>query len=130
MIATGQSFANLVVELDGCSFMRCVFRHCELRLSGLLPVTLQDCEFLDCAWRFSGPATTTIAFMTAMHRAGAGTLIEQTCAQILAGGASGPANTEEPVTVASAIVAQIPEPPKKPPRKKALASRKPKSPSP
>lgn len=130
MIATGQSFADLVVELDGCSFTRCVFRRCEMRLSGLLPVHLEACEFQDCEWRFSGPATMTIAFMTAMHRAGAGSLIEQTCAQIVASGAPGPANTEEPVTVAPATVAQIPAPPKKPPRKKALASRKSKSPSP
>jgi hypothetical protein len=81
MIAIKQTFRDIPVNLDGGTFVNCRFERCELIYSGTMPVTLNGCEFPDCAWRFLGPALATMQFMRGLyHGAGSGgkALIEQT----------------------------------------------------
>lgn len=91
MIASDQTFSGMTINLDGSTYVRCRFERCEIVISGLFPITLEEPSFEDCQWSFTGPASITIEFMQAMHRAGAKDLIEKTCAGILSSGDSKPA---------------------------------------
>jgi hypothetical protein len=83
MIAKDQTFTAMTICLDGGTYTNCRFERCTIIVSGVLPISLESPNFIDCQWRFVGPASTTLAFMSAMHRAGARELIEQTCNAIL-----------------------------------------------
>lgn len=85
MIAQNQQFTNLVICLDGATFINCKFEGCRLTYSGILPVTLAQNEFNDCTWEFSGPAQNTIGFMTQLYTGGAKELIESTFKNIQEG---------------------------------------------
>jgi len=78
MIARDQTFEDITVCLDGSPFYGCTFRRCKLQLSALLPNFLVGCNFDNCTWEFGGPAANTVAFMTALYRAGARDLIHGT----------------------------------------------------
>jgi hypothetical protein len=86
MIAKGETFSNAKIALDGAYFENCKFERCILVYSGLLPVTLQNNNFIDCRWEFSGPAANTVGFMQALHKGGAKELIERTLDAIRGGG--------------------------------------------
>jgi len=75
---TSFSNAQCFTSLDGASFYGCTFRRCKLIFSGLLPFTLEGGSYHDCNWEFAGPAANTIAFLSALHKAGAHDLIEGT----------------------------------------------------
>ncbi len=82
MIAQNKTFKGRQVSLDGSAFDGCTFDKCHLVFSGYIPVSLENCNFNDCTWEFTGPATNTIVFMKALHAAGATDLIENTCREI------------------------------------------------
>lgn len=86
MIAQGETFTGLTVCLDGGTFVDCHFERCTIVISGQLPIALENPKFSDCQWSFIGPASTTVSFMAAMHRAGAVELIEATCNSIMGKG--------------------------------------------
>ena len=87
MIAKGQTFTGITIYLDGGTFTGdCRFERCTVVISGVLPVVLENPRFVDCQWSFIGPASTTVSFMAAMHRAGAKELIEATCNSIMGKG--------------------------------------------
>ena len=83
MIAKDQTFSGMTICLDGGTFMNCRFERCTIVISGQLPIVLENPRFLDCQWSFIGPASNTVAFMSAMYRAGAKDLIEATCNSIM-----------------------------------------------
>lgn len=77
MIATGQTFKNLRISLDGSIFKGCTFEACVLIFSGLLPISLENNSFdTACRWELRGPARETVMFMHALYRAGGKDLIE------------------------------------------------------
>lgn len=78
MIARNQTFEDVTISLDGGSFYGCSFHRCKLQFSGLLPVILDGSHFDNCHWEFSGPATTTVWFMSALYKAGAHEIVEGT----------------------------------------------------
>jgi len=82
MIAQNKTFKGRKISLDGGTFYGCTFDKCNLVFSGYIPVFLENCNFNDCTWEFSGPALNTITFMKALHAGGATDLIENTCQQI------------------------------------------------
>jgi hypothetical protein len=90
MIARNQTFENITISLDGGSFYECTFSGCRLQFSGLLPVVLIGGAFKDCTWEFTGAATTTVLFMTALYKAGARDLIEGTFSTIRGEQTTGP----------------------------------------
>ena len=78
MIAENAVFKGRKITIDGGSFYSCQFVGCTLVFSGLMPPTLEGCNFNACSWQFSGPASNTIAFMTALYAGGAEDVIENT----------------------------------------------------
>ncbi len=83
MVTQKQTLKNLTIQLDGGTFVGCTFESCELIFNGLMSVTFVNCTFGEnIKWRFDGPASTTIKFMTALYEAGAAELIENTIRQI------------------------------------------------
>ena len=86
MIAKDQTFSGLTICLDGGTYTNCRFERCTIVISGVLPIALENPRFIDCQWSFIGPASTTVSFMAAMHRAGAKELIEATCNNIMGKG--------------------------------------------
>jgi hypothetical protein len=86
VIAKDQTFAGMTISLDGGTFINCRFERCNIVISGVLPITLENPHFTDCSWNFIGPAATTVSLMAAMYRAGAKELIESTCNSIMGKG--------------------------------------------
>ncbi len=82
MIAQNKTFKGRQVSLDGSAFDGCTFDKCHLVFSGYIPVSLENCNFNNCKWEFSGPALNTVRFMTALHAGGATDLIGNICRQI------------------------------------------------
>ena len=83
MIATGKTFTNLSICLDGGTFKNCKFRNCQLAFHGLLSVTLDGCDFGEgVTWRFDGPASNVTNFLSALYAGGASELIENFFQQI------------------------------------------------
>ena len=84
----GKSFAHATVVLDGNEYLNCHFRECEIVFSAILPVSLVGCQFDGCVWRFAGPASLAIEFMSGMYNGigEAQQLIERTFENIRAGG--------------------------------------------
>ena len=82
MIAENATFKGRKINIDGGSFYSCQFDGCTLVFSGLMPATLEGCNFKNCFWKFSGPASNTIAFMTALYSSGAADVIESTLENI------------------------------------------------
>jgi hypothetical protein len=82
MIAHDETFTDAVVYLDGNSFYRCRFERCTIVINGLIGCTLVDPFFADCNWTVSGPAQNTLTLLSALYRAGAKDLVEQTFDQI------------------------------------------------
>jgi hypothetical protein len=79
MIAQEQDFHDIVVYLDGSTFLRCTFERCRLVYSGLIPSHLEGCSFSGCKWEFAGPAANVIAFFTGLYSQGGGVdLVEKT----------------------------------------------------
>ena len=77
MLAKNKKFLNTSISLDGGTFEGCEFENCELIFSGYMPVQLTDCTFgQNIQWSFSGPASTTVAFMAALYAMGATELID------------------------------------------------------
>jgi hypothetical protein len=90
MIGRNQTFENITISLDGGSFYGCTFSRCRLQFSGLLPVVLEGGTFNECIWEFLGTASNTVAFMTALYKAGARDLIEGTFRTIRGEQTTGP----------------------------------------
>ncbi len=83
MVTQQQSLKNLKIQLDGGTFVGCTFESCELVFNGLMGATFVDCVFGEnIKWRFDGPASNTIEFMTALYQGGAAKLIENIFRQI------------------------------------------------
>ncbi len=76
MIAENSVFKGRKITIDGGSFYSCQFDGCTLVFSGLMPATLDGCNFNNCSWEFSGPASNTIVFMQAFYAGGGKDLIE------------------------------------------------------
>ena len=92
MIAEKLTFKGRRITIDGGSFYSCRFEGCTLVFSGLMPATLEGCNFNSCSWQFSGPASNTIAFMAALYAGGAKDVIENTL-QNIRGQRAGPGPT-------------------------------------
>lgn len=78
MIARGQTFKDITIYLDGCSFYECRFERCTIVVSGLMGSVLEAPHFQDCHWVLNGPARNTLQFLTNLHRGGAHQLVENT----------------------------------------------------
>jgi hypothetical protein len=81
MIATEQTYENMMIYLDGSTFVECRFIRCTLSYSGLLPVHLERNAFDNCNYAFTGPAAATMAFLTGLYHGG-GPVGEQAVEQI------------------------------------------------
>lgn len=88
MLVRNYHFQDQDVVLDFGEFYDCTFEGCNLILHGYAPPSLVGCTFNNCRWSFEGPASTTVQFMTALHRQGGGgrELIEHTFENIRRGG--------------------------------------------
>ncbi len=92
MIAENTTFKGRKINIDGGSFYSCQFDGCTLVFSGLMPATLDDCDFNNCSWEFNGPASNTIVFMKAFYAGGGKELIENIF-QNIRGQSTGPGPT-------------------------------------
>ncbi|MGI8743647.1 MAG: hypothetical protein ACR2NN_13955 [Bryobacteraceae bacterium] len=63
-------FEDRVVQLDGNAFVKCLFRRCVMKFSGVAPVQLTHCTFDACEFAFDGPAALTVGFMSALYNVG------------------------------------------------------------
>ena len=54
-VIANRQFDGETVSLDGKSYVRCVFRNCELVVSGG-PVSFEAIQSSGCRWRIRGPA--------------------------------------------------------------------------
>ena len=70
MFAREQTFTDVTIHLDGCTFIDCTFEQCRLIYSGFMVGHTQRCNFVGCKWEFAGPAANTIGFMTAIYGQG------------------------------------------------------------
>ncbi len=89
MIAHGKKYHDIVVSLDGCTFVDCTFERCKLLYSGLMPCQMSGNTVTDCEWQFVGPAANTIQFMTATYAGLSRELIEGTFESIRRNAAGG-----------------------------------------
>ena len=79
MIARNQTFSEMRITLDGCSFYGCTFRSCVLVYCASLPVVLEDCRYEGgCRWELDRAAKATMDFLAAMYRGGAAKIVENT----------------------------------------------------
>lgn len=80
-------FEDQDIVLDFHEFKECKFKNCNMIFHGYGPVGLVGCEFLNCRWTFSGPASATLNFMAHMCKNGSGAekIIEETFNNILKG---------------------------------------------
>ena len=81
----GAAFTNETVVLDGNDYLNCTFTNCEIIFGGKAGVSLHGISFNDCRWTFTGPAGTTINFMTALYQAGVRDMLDQTFENIRRG---------------------------------------------
>ena len=95
MIAQGQTFKDVVINLDGATFVGCKFERCTFRFSGLMPPVMNGNDLLDCRWQLAGPADNALQFLMQMYHGGMKELVEATFEQIRKGNASaaGPGTT-------------------------------------
>ncbi len=61
------SFANEEVLLDFHEYEQCKFRDCRFVVLGYGPFSLNQCEVVNCAFTFAGPANNTIQTMSAIY---------------------------------------------------------------
>jgi hypothetical protein len=64
------TYANQIVNLDGNSYINCVFDACHMIFSADAPVALVKCKMTRCTWGFSGAAALTVDFVKALHGQG------------------------------------------------------------
>ena len=82
-----ENFTNRTIHLDGNAYVDCIFRGCRIVYGGTNPVVLGNNVYDDCTWGFTGPAWSTIEFMTKLHQMGgvAQQLVEATFESIRRG---------------------------------------------
>ena len=59
-------------------FIAARFEKCTIVITGLMGCVLDDPQFNECKWTFSGPAQNTLTLLSALYRAGARDLVEAT----------------------------------------------------
>ncbi|MBO9380064.1 hypothetical protein GG804_25170 [Sphingomonas histidinilytica] len=55
----GKLYEDVVVQLDGRTFIDCVFKAATLNYAGGL-FHMSGCDFIDCTWNFDGSAANTV----------------------------------------------------------------------
>jgi hypothetical protein len=70
MKATGCTFKNAIVHVDGQRYRECRFERCQLVYSGGDLPSMVDCEFLRCRWTLEGAGARTLRLMKAMVERG------------------------------------------------------------
>lgn len=80
-----QVFQSKTIFLDGQDFVRCRFEGCRIEFAGVIGGHLEECTFAGCTWELTGPAATTISFLTGLYSQGAKKLIEATFDKIRSG---------------------------------------------
>jgi hypothetical protein len=85
MIATGQTFRDIRIHIDGCTFIDCTFERCHMVYAGALGVVMEKPNLVDCTWEVQGAARETIGFMKSLYQGGASALVEATFAEIRSG---------------------------------------------
>lgn len=70
------------IQVDGNSYVKCVFTNAELVYSGGEPPAFVNCTFDRISITFDGPAGRTIDFMGALQRGGFEKIIEPTLDRI------------------------------------------------
>ncbi len=83
-----QVFRDDQIHLDGNRYIRCTFERCVMVFSGVSPVALEGCSFIETTWTFDGAAALTVNFMKGLyHGAGEGgrELVERTFSDIRRG---------------------------------------------
>ena len=80
-------FKDQAIVLDFHEYKNCTFEKCNMVFYGHGTVSLIGCEFADCRWTFSGPASATLNFMANLYKNGSGAenIIEETFRNILEG---------------------------------------------
>ena len=63
-----RTFVNGRIDVDGETYVRCVFDHCGIVYSALQPVRFIECRFISCEWIFSESADLTLAYLSALYR--------------------------------------------------------------
>ena len=81
------SFEDQDIVLDFHEFKDCKFKNCNMVFYGHGRVGMISCNFLDCRWTLSGPASATLNFMANLYKNGNGAdkIIEETFQSILEG---------------------------------------------
>ncbi len=65
-----KKFKDEAVLLDGNAFDHCEFKNCTLVFNGITGVSLSHTAINGCRWEFAGPASNTMAFLTALYQMG------------------------------------------------------------
>ncbi|MBW1768351.1 MAG: hypothetical protein JRJ65_15055 [Deltaproteobacteria bacterium] len=73
-----KTFNEEKILLDGNEYFGCTFNNCEVEYSGGKPPFIEDCEFHSPCITFSGNASDTINFLTALYHGGFKPIIEKT----------------------------------------------------
>ena len=90
MIAEGQSYSDTTVNIDGATYRKCRFSRCNIVFHGVMPFSLEQCDFAECKWSFAGNALLTVKCMAGLYGQGGGgqELIEAIFSQIRAASAA------------------------------------------
>ena len=80
-------FKDQDIVLDFHEYKNCKFERCNMVFYGHGKVGLINCEFFECRWTFSGPASATLNFMAHLYKNGNGAdkIIKETFQNILQG---------------------------------------------
>jgi hypothetical protein len=60
-------FKGQTVDLDGNTYVECVFTNCVIRFSGGGPVSLVGCTFSECKFALDGAAAHTLRYLRAIY---------------------------------------------------------------
>lgn len=61
------NFQNTRVEIDNIAYSKCEFKNCRVVYSGKGPISLIDCNFVECEWSLDGAAQNTLMFLRTMQ---------------------------------------------------------------
>jgi hypothetical protein len=65
---TGQTYGrDMIVELDGNIYRRCIFDGCRMRFCGGPIPTFDDCIIKNVTWAWGGPAAKALEFLSALY---------------------------------------------------------------
>jgi len=73
----GQTFVGATVQIDGgVAYTKCRFVNCTIVVTGTGPIVLEDTQFENPKWMFTGPAGNVLNFLRFLYTNGQQAIVE------------------------------------------------------